>query len=60
MESIKRLHGKKTIILVAHRLATVRNCDTIFLLQDGKLIDHGTYEALLESNDFFKKLSQSA
>jgi len=60
MESIKRLHGKKTIILVAHRLATVRNCDTIFLLQDGKLIDQGSYETLLESNDFFKKLSQNA
>lgn len=60
MESIKRLHGKKTIILVAHRLATVRNCDTIFLLQDGKLIDQGSYEVLLESNDFFKKLSQNA
>ncbi len=60
MESIKRLHGRKTIILVAHRLATVRNCDTIFLLQDGKLIDQGSYEDLLESNDFFKKLSQNA
>ena len=51
---------EKTIILVAHRLATVRNCDTIFLLQDGKLIDQGSYETLLESNDFFKKLSQNA
>jgi HlyD family secretion protein len=59
MESIKRLQGKKTIILVAHRLATVKSCDTIFLLKDGHLVADGSYEDLLQSNDFFRKLSQN-
>lgn len=39
MESIERLQGKKTLIIVAHRLTTIRNCDKIFEIVDGKAVE---------------------
>jgi len=48
MESIYNLSNEITIILIAHRLNTVKGCDTIFYLQEGKLIEQGTYEELVQ------------
>lgn len=47
MESVHALSHQKTIIMIAHRLSTVRECDTIFMLEAGELIDHGSYDELL-------------
>jgi ABC-type bacteriocin/lantibiotic exporter with double-glycine peptidase domain len=41
MEAIKKLHGYKTIIIIAHRLSTVEHCDRIFKLEFGKIVDEG-------------------
>ncbi len=38
MESINRLHGKKTLIIIAHRLETIEKCDIVYRVQDGKII----------------------
>jgi HlyD family secretion protein len=57
MDAIHDFAGKKTIIMIAHRLATVRQCDSIYLLQNGKITDHGTYRELSEKNDFFKRMA---
>ena len=57
MESIDSLNGKKTIIIVAHRLKTIQNCDNIFLIDEGKVIDHGTYHELIKKNEHFKNMS---
>jgi len=46
MEAIDALQGTKTIILIAHRLTTLRKCDTIFLMEKGVIIDSGTYQEL--------------
>lgn len=46
MDTIKNLKNKITIILIAHRLNTLKNCNTIFLLQNGKLILQGKYDDL--------------
>jgi ATP-binding cassette subfamily C protein len=56
-EAIDRLGGTKTLIIIAHRLSTVRECDTIFLLEDGRLVDSGSYDDLLETSDTFRKLA---
>ncbi len=48
MEAIKNLGGKKTIIIIAHRLTTVQHCDKIFFLEKGKLIAEGRYDELLQ------------
>ena len=38
MDSINRLHGKKTLIIIAHRLQTIQKCDLVFRVEDGKLV----------------------
>ena len=47
-----------TIITIAHRLSTIKDCDEIFVLDEGKLIGRGNYNHLIENNEFFKALSQ--
>jgi ABC-type bacteriocin/lantibiotic exporter with double-glycine peptidase domain len=58
MESVAALGGAKTIIMVAHRLSTVRHCDEIFLLEGGKLSARGTYDELLETSEAFRNMAQ--
>ncbi len=57
MESIDNLNGKKTIIMIAHRLKTIQNCDKIFFIDNGQVIDHGRYDELIEKNEQFKKMA---
>ncbi len=38
MESVNRLHGRKTLVIIAHRLTTIEECDYIFRVEDGKII----------------------
>ena len=57
MDSIERLSGEKTIIIVAHRLSTVKDCDRIILLKDGQILNQGTYEDLLEHDQNFRRLA---
>ena len=47
MESIERLQGLKTLIIIAHRITTIRNCDKIFKIEDG-LAKPVTYEELVK------------
>lgn len=58
MDAIHDFSGKKTIVMVAHRLATVKQCDCIYLLADGRVVNHGTYEELTECSSEFKKMAQ--
>jgi ATP-binding cassette subfamily B protein len=57
MATLGRLRGRYTTVLVAHRMSTVRACDLIFELQDGKLIGSGTYESLLQSSEAFRRMA---
>ncbi len=47
-EAISALRGKTTLILVAHRLSTIMQADTIFYMRDGHLVDQGTFKELVE------------
>ncbi len=60
MEAIQNFGGEKTIILIAHRLKTVKNCDQIFYLENGRVIDKGTYQELIKSNKNFKIMAAHA
>ena len=60
MEAIHDFSGKKTIIMIAHRLKTVQKCDTIYLMEEGEIIDQGTYQYLLENNLNFREMAKHA
>lgn len=60
MESIHNFSGKKSIILIAHRLKTVKKCDKIFFINKGKVTDQGTYQELIERNKHFKDMATHA
>ena len=55
-ESIDQLKGKKTILIISHRLFTLKNCDIIYLLNKGKVIAFGDFNELLSNSDEFKKM----
>ncbi len=57
VEEIERLKGIRTVIIIAHRLTTVQNCDSIYYMEKGELKDSGTFNELLEKNLSFKKLA---
>lgn len=57
MEAIRNLGGRKTIIMVAHRLTTIQACDCIFMMDKGKVAAQGTYEELVESNGRFRAMA---
>lgn len=53
MDAVNNLRSNITIILIAHRLNTVRNCDIIYQLDKGQIIGQGTFEKLIGSNKNF-------
>jgi len=59
MGSIETLGRQKTIIIIAHRLTTVKNCDMIFYLDQGRLMASGPYESLIEKSSEFRQLAQA-
>lgn len=56
MEAIEKLSGKKTLVMVAHRLDTVRKADIIAVFEKGQLIDQGSWDELIERCETFKHL----
>lgn len=55
-ESIESLKGKYTLLIVAHRLSTVRNVDRVIYMQNGCIADEGSFSLLLEKLPKFKKM----
>ena len=60
MNAIDKFKGKKTIILIAHRLKTIERCDQIFVIEEGRVTDKGSYADLINRNESFKKMSNHA
>ncbi|MDC1132015.1 ABC transporter ATP-binding protein [Gammaproteobacteria bacterium] len=57
MDAIYKLSSSKTIILIAHRLNTVKQCDEIFFFEGGRLIDSGSFDTMKTNNKKFKQMS---
>ena len=55
-EAIKNLIEDKTVIVIAHRLKSIMEADKIIVLKEGKIIEEGTHEKLLEKNGEYKSL----
>ena len=50
------LRGQQTILVIAHRLSTVRDADEIVVINKGEVIERGKHEDLLKNDAFYKKL----
>ncbi len=55
-KSIDNIKGKSTIVIVAHRLSTIKNVDKIFFLDNGKIVDVGAFDELFKRNKNFKTM----
>jgi ATP-binding cassette subfamily B protein len=59
MQNLNRFFNGRTVIIVAHRLSTVRNADQIIVLDDGKVAETGSHEQLLLRKDKYFSLVQN-
>ncbi len=55
-DAITELAKQKTTLIISHRLVTVENADTIYVLQDGKLVEAGKHKELIQNDGIYKKL----
>lgn len=58
MKALETLAGKKTIIMIAHRLTTVQSCDTIYMMERGRVVASGPYDRLLAESPAFRELAR--
>lgn len=56
-KAIEALKGERTVIMIAHRLTTVQNCDTLYLMKNGRIVDSGAYDELVDSNKEFRRMA---
>ena len=45
----------KTLIIISHRNNTVKYCDSIYVMEDGKIIDNGTFEQIMKKHSYLKE-----
>lgn len=57
--AVASLHGRMTLIIIAHRLSTVRHCDRVVLLEGGTIIDQGDYDDLYRRNAIFHRMVEA-
>jgi ATP-binding cassette, subfamily B, bacterial PglK len=60
VDTLRKLAGEKTVIVIAHRLSTVQNCDLLLYMDNGKLIDTGTFDELRDKNSEFAEMVRYA
>jgi ATP-binding cassette subfamily B protein len=59
IRAIDALPSTLTIVMIAHRLSTLRGCDRLLVLERGRLVAEGTYEELLSSSETFQRLASA-
>jgi len=60
VDTLARLRGEKTIIVIAHRLGVVKNCDCVYLLRQGRVRNSGVLSELFPTDPAFRELTGSA
>lgn len=58
-QTLESLHGKKTLIVIAHRLATVVKADQLLVVDDGRIVQQGTHSQLIKQDGVYAKLFES-
>jgi len=56
IDGLCNLNNNKTIIIITHQISTIKKCDIIFLLENGKIKAQGNYEELIKNNKLFEKM----
>ena len=57
VDALDALQGEHTVVVIAHRLSTVRHCDRLFLMEDGRITAEGTYDELLATSATFRAMA---
>lgn len=57
-DALERLMKTRTTVAIAHRLSTIKNADEICVLYEGKIVERGTHEGLLQKDGYYKKLHE--
>jgi ABC-type multidrug transport system fused ATPase/permease subunit len=60
LEALQALAGRKTVVMVAHRLSTVRGCDSICVMEHGEIVERGRYDELISVSQRFRSLAATA
>ncbi|WP_077074990.1 ABC transporter ATP-binding protein [Aedoeadaptatus urinae] len=55
-KAVSHITKNKTVIVIAHKLNTIKDCDNILVFDKGKIVEQGTHEELLKQNGYYKKL----
>ena len=57
-QSLKTLLRNRTSFVIAHRLSTIQQADLIIVLDEGRIVEQGTHQSLLESNGIYREMIQ--
>ena len=57
MDALEELHGERTLIMIAHRLSTVKSCDKLFFLKQGVVSARGTFDEVANASEDFREMA---
>ena len=56
---LEKIRGSRTIVVIAHRLSSLARCDRVLMIEDGKLVADGSFQALLRDNPQFRRFANT-
>lgn len=58
-DAMKKIMNGRTSFVIAHRLSTIRSADVILVMQEGRIVEHGTHQELIEQHGYYEQLYRS-